>query len=118
MSDATLGKKPKIRAQRDAVHVAVLPVQPEYSMAAGTRVIILDRHANPITVAEAIGTECDGVLDPFLAGDTNENDLVWMLVNPDRMIAGVRHDWELSQSLAEDIEPSDGDKFCCAGVKY
>lgn len=88
----------------------------EWRLEPGTKVVIIDRNSDPIMVAEATGTEYDGIIDPFNDGYTA--DIVWMLVAPSRMITGVRHDWDLTDSLAEDIEETRGDKFCCAGQRY
>lgn len=112
MSDTVLGKNPKMGAQRDAVHVAVLPVKTDYSISPGSKVVIIDRNSDPITVSTPMGDEYDGVLDPFSDGS---GDTFWMLVAPHRMMSGVRHDWTLSDNLADDIEPQDD--FCCQGQR-
>jgi hypothetical protein len=109
---AILGQSPDSSSERDAVHVAVIPVR-HYGLLPGSKVTITDRHSSPMEVSEPMGDEFDGILDPF---DNSGKDISWMLVSPNRVASGVRHAWDLNLTLAEDIEPRDG--FCCEGQRY
>ena len=103
MSSIALGTPPSEDSRRDAIHVAILPVK-TYGLPAGTKVRISDRYSEPMEVERAEDyEEFDGVTDPF---DNSQGTYAWMLVCPD-LISNVRHDWELSQTLAEDKGGSD-----------
>lgn len=115
MSNSILGKAPESGAKRDAVHVAVIPVKRYNGWPyAGMKVLISDRNSNPMEVEEPMGNEFDGIIDPFL-DDNSDADTCWMLVAPNRVASAVRHDWELSEKLADDLEPRDS--FCCRGQR-
>lgn len=116
-----LGKIAPAGAKRDAVHTAVIPVKCRDGAYPGEKVTIVDLKTDPITVISALGEQYDGVIDPFLPtyeGDGwtySNNDVVYMLVHPERVADGVRHDFELKTTLANDLEPED--TFCCAGQR-
>lgn len=110
-----LGSPPPSMAKRDMIHIGVMPVQCDSVCYPGEHVTISPAPTNPRTVFSSLGEEFDGVIDPFLGDHAiDAGQEVWMLVNPNR-IQDVRHDFNLTDTLANDIEPRD--VFCCAGQK-
>lgn len=73
-------------AQRDAVHVAVAPVQSAGILAPGQSVGILDGRA-------IAGGNIVGVVDPFLEKMVQPGDWFWLFLRPNT-VTGVRHDWD------------------------
>lgn len=77
--------------ERDAIHVAVLPVIAGERLYPGTKVIFLDNTST--TVIEADNTEEPvGVVDPFLPWGVLEGQRVWLFLNPGS-ITTLRHVW-------------------------
>lgn len=86
---ATLNIGKKITGQnqtKDAIHMAIAPVKAGATLTPGQHVTIADGLAVP---AKAIGV---GIVDPFLAGNVQEGDEVWLFLYPGS-ITGLRHEW-------------------------
>ena len=95
MEPIKLGEKLKGGEQRDAIHIAVLPVivDEEY-MCAGEQAKLAYGTTN--TVRRAMpdygGYHGLGVIDPFLKDNVRRGDKVWLFLYP-QTITGLRHDW-------------------------
>jgi len=74
-------------AGRDAIHVAVEPVQAGQLLGAGDHVRIVDGRAQLVNVGEGIG-----IVDPFLDVSVWPGERFWMLLYP-RTITSLRHVW-------------------------
>lgn len=94
----TLGKKLKGDEQRDAIHLAILPViSDEEWLSPGERIKFV--FGTTTMVCKAKGPEYGdpgiGVVDPFLADypdNIRRGDRFWMLMFPNT-ITGLRHEW-------------------------
>lgn len=85
-SAAKLGNTPSSEDQRDAVHIAIVPVVAGEKLFPGQDVGIIDgglvgRCAKPI-----------GIIDPFLKRSVQRNERCWLLLYPGS-ITSLRHDW-------------------------
>lgn len=97
-----LGKLVDSWQQREAVHIAVVPVLlREGGHKPGDRIGVKEDWVGRYYATE--GTV--GIIDPFLPPDTRlwEDDVVWMLVMPNT-VTGMRHMWEHPAMMAK--EPS------------
>jgi hypothetical protein len=81
-----LGKLAPLDAERDAVHVAIIPVMAGESLFPGQEVGIEDgfarRRARPLI----------GIVDPFLKSRVRDGESCWVLLYPGT-ITSIRHDW-------------------------
>ncbi len=92
MSQVKLGTSPSPSEGRDAVHVAVVPVQALCTVARGARVrLVQGRH----DVAGPCGDgDADGVVDPFMrAKCVKKGEWFWMCLYPET-VTSLRHVWE------------------------
>lgn len=88
---ATLGTIIGPDEGRDAIHIAVYPVQAAERMQPGDHVFInADGKAEWTDIKSADGV---GIVDPFLAGQVKPGEWFWCLVYP-RQITSLRHVWE------------------------
>ena len=72
--------------ERDAIHIAVVPIQASVSMHPGTRVVLDSAgKAKP-------GEPAIGVVDPFLASAVPTGARFWLYLNPGS-ITSLRHEW-------------------------
>ena len=76
--------------QRDAVHIAVVPVYVEGVMEPGTKVRLAD-HTRDIVIA-AGDRPYVGVIDPYLQRSVKHGERCWLFLNPGS-IRGLRHAW-------------------------
>ena len=87
MSDVKLGAVPPEDAERDAIHVAVVPMMAGQTLQPGQRV---EKFSDRTAIATSgVGV---GIVDPFrdcavLCGDT-----FWLLLHPNT-VTGMRHHW-------------------------
>ena len=88
MKDAleTLGTKISEGEQRDAVHVAVLPVEAAHPMHPGDHVGLLNGKAS-FDAKEQVG-----IVDPFLSSRVQPGECFWLMLYP-RTITSLRHEW-------------------------
>jgi len=86
-TDPHLGTLPEIRRERDALHIAVIPVAAAESLLPGDHVAIVEGRA-----VRTYGDEFVGVVDPFLLRPVEENEVFWLLLVPGT-ITSLRHDW-------------------------
>lgn len=73
--------------ERDAVHIAVIPVVAAVSMAPGALVGMAGGRAVHATGAAAIG-----IVDPFLTETVEEGQRFWLYLRPGS-ITSLRHEW-------------------------
>ncbi len=97
MSDVNLGESPSDDAQRDAVHVAVVPlIAGEKYMCRGQRfrlahdstTVALCGEYNEGTLGAAIG-----IVNPFRKGGLKKGDRFWGFLFPGT-VTGMRHEWK------------------------
>jgi hypothetical protein len=84
----TLGTIIDDTQKRDAIHLAVIPVQAGCSLTAGTHVGLLDGKAH-------VSSACDadlGIVDPFLSSIVRKGQWFWLMIHP-RVITSLRHVW-------------------------
>lgn len=75
--------------ERDAVHIAVIPVVAGEALASGRHVMLHDGKAYAKALPESAIV---GVVDPFLHGGVGEGQRFWLFVLP-CTITGLRHQW-------------------------
>lgn len=79
---------PPLQQQRDAVHVAIIPVRAAEPLRPGQRVFIVEGNRARLSV----GDSADGVVDPFLEDDVEKDEPFWLLLYPGT-ITSLRHEW-------------------------
>ncbi len=87
MSDVKLGVKPPKDAERDAIHVAVVPMVAGQALQPGQRVELFTRKTALAT--RGIGV---GIVDPFLDCAVMCGETFWLLLHPNT-VTGMRHHW-------------------------
>lgn len=80
-------------AQKDAVHIAVAPVQPNEDMEPGTKVVFVKAGDTVNVRAAKTGESPVGVIDPFKLRKAIKGWECWMLLMP-RSVVGLRHEWQ------------------------
>jgi hypothetical protein len=86
MSDKLkLGQVIKEEQHRDAIHVAVVPIEADEPLYPGTHVGLVDGKASK--KAKHIG-----VIDPFLKELVQEGEMVWLFLYPGSIVS-LRHEW-------------------------
>lgn len=91
-----LGQEPGPQAQRDAVHVAIVPAISDVGLGRGQEVGFVDGKAVPVTN----GIKSVGIVDPFLPGGGGYSGDVavypgvrfWLMLWPGS-ITSLRHEW-------------------------
>lgn len=87
MTETKLGTTPDATAQRDAVHIATIPVIAGEMLYAGQRVEMHKGKAWRATVRGSVG-----VVDPFLKKPVDEGQRFFLCLEPGS-ITSLRHDW-------------------------
>lgn len=97
MSDIqhTIGKQLSGQEERDAIHIAVIPVTiTENGLRPGERVKLVFGTTNAVRGVR--GDSYDGVIDPYIdlgvAWELPEGSRVWMFLKPNT-VTGMRHHW-------------------------
>lgn len=85
MNDLGLGKIITTDKQRDAIHIAVAPLQAAETMRRGDHVGILDGKAS-----KSVSTI--GIVDPFLETQVKKGQWFWLFLYPGT-ITSLRHHW-------------------------
>lgn len=91
----TLGMIHTREEKRDAIHLAVLPVEAGEDLSAGDHVHVLDGKAFHAT---AYSNDAVGIVDPFIHkpnysyGGVNKGERFWLVIYP-RVITSLRHVW-------------------------
>lgn len=84
---ATLGTIITDKEKRDAIHLAVIPMQAKTKLMPGEH---LDSSGNR---AGVYGDESVGIIDPFLDDEVKPGEWFWLVIYP-RTIKSLRHVWE------------------------
>ena len=84
----TLGTIHRRAERRDAIHLAVEPVEAGSDLAPGERICIIDGKAYTGTRGKPLG-----IVDPFLDGLVRKGERFWLVIFP-RQITSLRHVWE------------------------
>lgn len=84
----TLGTVIGDAEKRDAIHLAVEPIEAGTRLSPGEHMCILNGKAYTGTRGKPVG-----IVDPFLASNPEAGDRFWLVVYP-RRITSLRHVWE------------------------
>lgn len=84
---------------RDAIHVAVYPIQAGEHLSSGDRVKLLNNKA----VKSTTKLNTIGIVDPFLEESVREDDWFWLFLLPGT-VRSLRHEW--SHSAFESMDKS------------
>lgn len=85
--DIGIGRLGDGTEKRDAIHFACAMVQVAMRMLPGDSVQLINNKAVRCVPQDRIG-----IIDPFLTDVVNENDWVWLILNPGS-ITDLRHHW-------------------------
>lgn len=86
MSDVTLGVLPSGPVERDAIHVAVVPMIASEMLRPGQRIgVVGDGIAGP-------SGKITGIVDPYLTDVVPKGSAFWMCLLPGT-VTGMRHHW-------------------------
>jgi len=86
----TLGMIHTREEKRDAIHLAVLPVEcAQGFLLAGQHVRLVDGKAR---LAEPYADDAIGIVDPFLNRPVSDGQRFWLVIYP-RVITSLRHVW-------------------------
>lgn len=103
----TLGTKLKGNEQRDAIHIAILPVIAEADfLSAGEQIGFVYGTTNMVK-ADPNGI---GVVDPFLHDMIRKGDRFWMFLMPNT-ITGLRHEWTHPGVDNQPVSKSESEKW-------
>lgn len=97
MSDVVLGRLIETPQNRDAIHVAVAPVEAAEDLQAGQHIGFVDREAN--TVGSSTVLPMFGIVDPFLKTGVKRGQTFWAFLYPGT-IRSLRHEWTHSEFAA------------------
>lgn len=103
MNETTLGKILTGAEARDAIHVAILPIQAHHWLHPGQGIKPIEPGS---TRYRAAGNDPTGIVDPFLPQPVQENQWCWMLLWPGK-VTDLRHHWtcpEIDQFHADQAE--------------
>lgn len=112
VSKIQLGCVPDSDAKRDAVHVAIAPVEAGEQLMPGQRVCV--RHGLAYGEKSADGHATIGIVDPFLATPVKCSHWFWLLLDPST-VKNLRHDWDhdnIPQPGSAEAEVDDGCRGC------
>jgi hypothetical protein len=88
----TLGTIITAEEKRDAIHLAVEPVEAAVPLYAGQHVRLVDGKATWATL-QSPNSDGVGIVDPFLDEPVEAGERFWLVVYP-RQISSLRHVWE------------------------
>lgn len=83
----TLGMIHTREEKRDAIHLAVIPMEAGWNLSPGCHVKIEDGKAMPAEIGKGVG-----IVDPFLPRVVNPGEKFWLVIYP-RVITSLRHVW-------------------------
>ena len=108
MSDVELGKMITTPQERDAIHVACVPLIAGEDLYAGQRFRLRYGHNDVAMCADYNDDDAIGIIDPFLGNNDRirEGDEVWGLLFPNT-VTGMRHEWQ--HPAFENVEKTDND---------
>lgn len=87
MSNLPLGEIITTEQHRDAIHVAVAPVEAAHNLSPGARVQL--NHEG----RAATGSSPVGIVDPFLREPVSKGEKFWLFLFPGT-VTSLRHEWE------------------------
>lgn len=91
MSDVWLGRTPPPTANRDATHVAVVPMVAGTELRPGEHVGLEPSSVDGLMRAAAMApAACIGIVDPFLSGPVHAGDRFYLCLYP-QSVTGLRH---------------------------
>lgn len=76
---------------RDAIHIAVVPVEATEKLAPGQWIRLKEKSSN-LVCAETCAWNRIGVVDPYLGCSVNPGEKFWMFLNPGS-IKSIQHYW-------------------------
>ena len=77
--------------QRDAIHIAVVPIEAKTDLKPGMKVILRDGKAERPMDREEL-RRAVGVVDPYLFDDVKPGERFWLFMWPST-VTSLRHDW-------------------------
>lgn len=113
MSDVEIGKLAPPDADRDAVHVACVPLIATTEMEPGTHAGIIEAGHAGLTSTD----RCIGIVDPFLRENVKPGQRFWLFLYP-RTVTGLRHHYA-HPALDGDTPATSRDwieRFCAANA--
>ena len=100
MSDVVLGRLIATPQNRDAIHVAVIPMKAAEALKPGQRVgVVREGVAGPSDIVR-------GIVDPYLEHDVPKDATFWMCLLPNT-VTGMRHHWSHPAFSASDVSTSE-----------
>jgi hypothetical protein len=87
MNDVTLGQKITGSAFRDAIHIALAPVEAGENLSPSTHVGL-----GPDGKAYKMNSETIGIVDPFLKSYVMKGEKFWLCLYQ-KTVTGMRHSW-------------------------
>ena len=106
MSDPLLGQFPNQYAQRDAVHVAIIPVVASSYLSPGERIGV--KVVAGVPHSEDDPEEFIGIVDPFLHRRVKKGECFYLCLFPGT-VHGMRHHW-LHPQFQSKAEPNEDKK--------
>lgn len=85
----TLGTIHTRDEKRDAIHLAVLPIEAGQRLIRGNHIVVLDGVALAVPGGHP---KAVGIVDPFLTGAVEKGQRFWLVIYP-RTIQSLRHVW-------------------------
>lgn len=104
MSDPLLGQFPNPYAQRDAVHVAIIPVTANSKLSPGDKIGVTEDSG--VFYSDSDPDEPIGIVDPFLQRSVNKGERFYLCLFPGS-VYGMRHHW-LHPQFQTKAESDDG----------
>lgn len=86
MSNIKLGQIITEKQEKDAIHIAVAPIEAGESLKPGDHIGIIDNKARK-------SGKKIGIVDPFLKTDVEPGQSFWIFLYPNT-VTSLRHDWE------------------------
>ncbi len=110
MNDVKLGQVPDWDAERDAVHIAIIPGRSSIPLEPGEQVGILKEYreaSDPVIVSKDVSKKV-GIVDPFLDGPSTH---FWLCLFP-KTVKSLRHSWEHPDIQDVTAEEDDSCRGC------
>jgi hypothetical protein len=91
-NEPNIGQLTTPNANRDAIHVAIIPVISDEVLSAGAHVGVVSMSSMGVKVSRNAKTKI-GIIDPFLKElYTSKNSACWLFLYP-KTVTNLRHDW-------------------------
>ncbi len=89
MSDVIIGEIHTTRLQRDAIHVAIAPVEAHQILRPGQHVGFMYKDNTELV---GVCSNPVGIVDPYLERSVHPGDRFWLFLYP-QTVTSLRHDW-------------------------